>query len=74
MNKYFCPKARKHELVTTKISDETVVYDLKTDKGSCLVALTTIVWEACDGHRATPRYNKVLGLSGRKHRFSMASH
>lgn len=49
MNNLFCPKARNQELLIREIDGETVVYDLKTDKASCLDDLTTSVWKACDG-------------------------
>ena len=49
MNNSFCPKARNHELLIREVDDETLVYDLKTDKASCLNDLTTSVWNACDG-------------------------
>lgn len=54
MNSSIYPKARKNNLVTTKVNDETVVYDTKTSTASCLNELTTSVWEACDGTSDIP--------------------
>ena len=43
------PKARKNDLSITTIGDETVVFDRLSNKASCLNAVTTTVWQACDG-------------------------
>jgi hypothetical protein len=64
MNYSFFPKARKRELLTTKVADETVVYDLETDKASCLDALTTMVWDACDGYTDTALLLDKIKRSG----------
>ena len=50
MSESISPKARRDGLVTSKVGDETVVYDTETNKASCLNRLTTVVWEACDGN------------------------
>jgi len=51
MSHSYFPKARHKDLVTTKVGDETVVYDISASKAYCLNHVTTQVWKACDGHR-----------------------
>ena len=43
------PVARKNDLYTTDVGDETVVYDKLTSNAHSLNGLTTIVWNACNG-------------------------
>jgi len=43
------PKAHQEVLVSTLGSDETVVYDMKTNKAHCLNATAAFVWQRCDG-------------------------
>lgn len=64
MDKFYTPKARQHDLLITKVEDETVVYDFTTDTGSCLNDLTTIIWEACDGHTDTASLLDAIKCSG----------
>ena len=44
------PKARTEGIISTKVGDETVVYDTEKNIASCLNELTTAVWVACDGN------------------------
>lgn len=43
------PKARKHQLIIKELPDETLVYDLDTDKAHCLNDTAAKVWKNCDG-------------------------
>jgi hypothetical protein len=43
------PRARKAGLVTRKLHDEVLVYDLDRHKASCLNRTAALVWEHCDG-------------------------
>lgn len=43
------PLARKDDLVVQNLLDETLVYDCKTFKASCLNKTSTSVWNYCDG-------------------------
>jgi len=43
------PKARQSDLLVQRLSDETVVYDLKRHRGHCLNHAAALVWAACDG-------------------------
>jgi hypothetical protein len=46
------PRARKVGLMTRKLRDELLVYDLDRHKASCLNRTAALVWQHCDG-RAT---------------------
>lgn len=43
------PQARKDQLVIKELPDETLVYDLETDKAHCLNNSAALVWKHCDG-------------------------
>lgn len=43
------PTARKEDLVIQELSDEVLVYDLKTNKAHCLNQTAALVWKSCDG-------------------------
>ncbi|MBS1790768.1 MAG: PqqD family peptide modification chaperone [Acidobacteria bacterium] len=43
------PKAHQEVLVSNPGGDETVVYDMKTNKAHCLNATAAFVWQRCDG-------------------------
>lgn len=43
------PIARKENLVIQEMSDEVLVYDLKTNKAHCLNQTAALIWRACDG-------------------------
>lgn len=49
MNKDFYPIARTDDVLSTKVGEELVVFNTVTNSASCLDALTTAVWAACDG-------------------------
>ena len=44
------PRARVKDLVVQKMENETLVYDLKTDKAHHLNSTMSIVWSKCDGN------------------------
>lgn len=43
------PKAHQEVLVSHPGNEETIVYDLKTNKAHCLNAVAAFVWQRCDG-------------------------
>ena len=45
------PKARTSGLIVKELPDETLVYDLETDKAHCLNRTATWVWNNCDGKK-----------------------
>ena len=64
MNNSYFPKTRKDGLMVTKVGDEIVVYDTKTNEASCLDAMTTVVWEACDGNNEPDRILELVQDAG----------
>jgi hypothetical protein len=45
------PKARKDQLIVKELPEETLIYDLRTDKAHCLNSTAALVWKNCDGQR-----------------------
>jgi hypothetical protein len=45
------PKARDKRLVVQELENETLVYDLDTNRAFCLNEMATNVWRKCDGSR-----------------------
>ena len=45
------PLARTSDFVVQGSGDDTLVYDLKTNKAVCLNETAAIVWKLCDGNR-----------------------
>ena len=45
------PLARTDALIIKEFADETLVYDLTTDKAHCLNLTAAQVWKACNGER-----------------------
>lgn len=43
------PLARREELVVQEMTDEVLVYDLKSNKAHCLNPTAAFVWDHCDG-------------------------
>lgn len=51
MKKERRPVARKTNLVVQQSGDETLVYDLETNKAKCLNSSSAAVWRLCEGTR-----------------------
>lgn len=54
------PKARKHQLIVKELSDETLVYDLDTNKAHCLNDTAGRVWKNCDGRNSVAEIRATL--------------
>lgn len=54
------PKARTEKLIIKDLPDETLVYDLETDKAYCLNSTAAKVWQNCDGSRTTSDLREVI--------------
>ncbi len=54
------PKARKKDLIIEPLDDETLIYDLRSDKAHCLNKTATLVWRACDGKTDIAKMAKKL--------------
>ena len=48
----FLPKARAHKLIVQQHNDETLVYDLSSNKAFCLNETSMTVWQLSDGQRS----------------------
>jgi hypothetical protein len=57
------PKARKDRLIIKELPDETLVYDLDTDKAHCLNVSASLVWKKCNGSRHVSEIAQSLGDS-----------
>lgn len=56
------PARREDDLVVRPVGDETVVYDLRTDRVTALDAGTAAVWAGCDGARDLDAIGAHAGL------------
>lgn len=54
------PKARKEKLIVKELPDETLVYDLETDKAHCLNLTAAGVWRNCDGTRTPSELREII--------------
>lgn len=59
------PLSRESEIVVQKLENETLIYDLKTDKAYCLNKTSSIIYQLCDGTRTVPEISRVLRLSAK---------
>lgn len=59
------PKARKEKLIIKELPDETLVYDLVTDKAHCLNLSVAEVWKRCDGQQTVSELrDSIQGQTG----------
>jgi hypothetical protein len=49
--KELAPVARKKSLIVKELANETLVYDLESDKAHCLNETAMRVWKNCDGRQ-----------------------
>lgn len=54
--------ARREGLVVQEMDNEIMVYDLKTNKASCLNETAALVWQNCDGKRNAEEIAEVLSI------------
>lgn len=54
------PAARKKSLIIKEVEDETLVYDLETDKALCLNRTAGRVWKSCNGKRSVAELRDLL--------------
>lgn len=54
------PCARKNDLVVQQFKDETLVYDLNTEKALCLNRSAALVWQNCDGRKSVEEILSVI--------------
>lgn len=55
------PKARTEKLIIKNLPDETLIYDLESDKAHCLNSTAALVWKNCDGRATVAEVAHLLG-------------
>lgn len=55
------PTARKNDLVIQETDGEVLVYDLNTNKASCLNETAAFIWQNCDGSNSIADIAVALG-------------
>ncbi len=56
------PIARKNNIVVQEVNDETLIYDLKTNKAYCLNETSALVYELCDGTRDAAEISNEMSV------------
>ncbi len=56
------PAARKSDLVTQDSLDETLIYDLKTNKAFCLNETSALVWQLCNGSSSVSEISDAMSV------------
>ncbi len=59
MKKY--PLGKTENLVVQNLEDETLLYNLKTNKALCLNETSALIWEMCDGRSSISQIAEKLG-------------
>jgi len=54
------PTARRDDLVVQETDSEVLVYDLKSNKASCLNSTAALVWNQCDGRKNVDEITKAV--------------
>jgi hypothetical protein len=54
------PTRRKAGLIVRELNDETLIYDKRNLKASCLDGLASDVWNRCDGRRSISAISKSI--------------
>ncbi len=60
MKRSFKPVSRKKDIVVQELKDETLIYDLKSNKAYCLNETSALVWELCDGKRSASEISNEM--------------
>ncbi len=56
------PLARQSDIVVQQSGDETLIYDLKTNKAVCLNDTSAAVWKLCNGKRNVSEISDELSV------------
>ena len=59
MNTY--PQSVRKDIVVQKAGDETLLYNLKTNKALCLNETSALIWEVCDGKTSISEIAEQIG-------------
>ncbi len=57
------PTARRDDLVVQETDSEVLVYDLRSNKASCLNSTAALVWNQCDGTKNVDEISKAVSAS-----------
>lgn len=57
----FFPKSRYNKLIIQNLNEETLIYDLQTNKALCLNETASLVWQFCDGRHSVEDLAAALG-------------
>ena len=58
--KQISPLARTKALIIKELPDETLVYDLETDKAHCLNETAARLWKSCDGKKTVAQLHESM--------------
>lgn len=53
------PIARTADLIVRRLPTETLIYDLRTHRATCLDARATAVWDECDGTKSPDQIKSI---------------
>lgn len=56
------PKRRQARLMLESVGSQTIVYDLDSCKVHCLNALSSLIWQSCDGERSVQQIIETVRL------------
>jgi len=59
-SKQLLPQARTDKLVVQTLPNETLVYDLESNKAHCLNEAAALVWKNCDGQMTVSKMTTIL--------------
>jgi hypothetical protein len=59
------PRARAEKIISRKVQDELIIYDLARDVATCLNSFAADVWDRCDGHSSPAAIAQALSQNGR---------
>ena len=54
------PQSRQKNLVVQELNNETLIYDLETNKAFCLNELSALIWNFCDGAQSVAEINRAV--------------
>ena len=60
------PAARRDDLVVQETDDEVLVYDLRSNKASCLNSTAALVWSQCDGTRSLDEITEAVSTGAKE--------
>jgi len=59
------PKARKKNIVVQELEDETLVYDLDSNKAACLNETSRMIWNYCNGKNSIDEIADLVSVEAK---------